>query len=128
VVDPTWPAASRDWQFWAEPAPIPRAMARTGRHISGRTWVRIAIGVVALGLIISRFVSGGSSSNTGIGSCWTPSTGTSYSPVACSDSSARYRVVSQVADPNACPVASTSYLDSGDAGSTRYQCLVPVSH
>jgi hypothetical protein len=66
IVDPTWPEPPPDWQFWTKAA-VPVAV-RAG--VSRGTWVRIAIGVVILIFVVSRFVSGGSDAGTHTGSCW----------------------------------------------------------
>lgn len=126
VVDPTWAAAPEGWQFWVRPV-IPAEARR--RNWSGVPWWRVALGAAALLLAVSRFFTGGSSgADTGVGSCWSQDSGSKYVPVSCSDSSATYRVVSQVGSPDSCPQTSDSYLDSAVDGDSRYECLVPITH
>jgi hypothetical protein len=126
VVDPTWPDAPEGWQFWTKPA-VPAAardnvFARIG-------WWRIALGALAIILLVSRFTGTGSSSPaTGVGSCWKLANGTSYTPVECADSSATVQVVSQTSDPSTCNSNGPGFLDSQQDGPTRYQCLKSVSH
>jgi hypothetical protein len=46
---------------------------------------------------------------------------------SCRGGSAQYRVAQEVADYNDCPASINQYLDSKQDGSTRYQCLEPLT-
>jgi hypothetical protein len=125
VVDPTWPAPPPGWAFWFK-APVP--VSARARSVSRGTVVRVVIGLLILGFVVVH-IAGGSATGTDTGSCWRLDSGTSYTPVVCTDSAAQFRVISEVADPSSCPQTSSSYLDSNTIGaSNRYRCLVPVTH
>ena len=85
---------------------------------------------VGIALLVMRAIAGfgsGSSGGDGVGSCWAPKGGTTYTSVPCGSSGAQYRVVATVADPASCPDTSNSYLDTRMVGSgTRYECLAPL--
>lgn len=131
VVDPTWPDAPPDWQFWTEPPPIPVSLSGStpGRSgLSRTTWIRIGIGAFAIILLITRLTwLFGSGQDTGVGSCWKSNGGTQYTPVDCSDPAAAYKVSATVSDPDSCPSSSDSYLETNESGSSKYRCLEPVS-
>jgi hypothetical protein len=125
VVDPSWPAAPDGWQFWT--LPVVHGSARLGNGLNKIGKVRILFGAIALIVVLSR-LSGlfGDGPATGVGSCWDAGDGSKSAPVDCSDSAAQYRVIAEVADPNVCPEASDTYLDSKDDGPARFKCLVPT--
>lgn len=123
VIDPTWADAPAGWTYWAKPRlGLKHRLPRPSVGVA----VRIVIGLAAIGLLVSRFSSGGGPGE-GVGSCWASGDGDKFKAVSCTDSRALYRVPSEVADPNLCPDGSNSYLDTKKTNSaTRYKCLVPL--
>ena len=123
VIDPTWPSAPPGWTYWTKPhLELKDRLPR----VSVGLVVRISIGLVALWLLVSHLWSPGGPGQD-VGSCWASAVNGTYKPVDCSDSTATYRVDSEVPAPENCPDVSDSYLDSNHNGSPiRYKCLVPI--
>jgi len=123
--DPTWPPAPPGWQFWA-PVTVPAgsSLGRTGYSIP---WLRVIVGGVILLFVVGRLLlpsSSSSSTSTGVGSCWTPSSGQNLRPVTCGSAEATYQVVAEAPSPQQCPSTSSTYLDPQGGGS-MYRCLAP---
>jgi hypothetical protein len=121
LVDPAWPAAPADWQFWAT-RPKPRGLVAALK----RGWWGPALGglaVIALVLVLGS--TSPSSPADGVGSCWAQSSGSSrFTSVDCSSDSARYRVSAVVSNPDACGSDTVGYFEDTDS----VECLVAASH
>ena len=113
LVDPSSASsAPPGWQFWVSVAPQRRPMSLLSK-------IALAIGILmALGAA-GRLIHTVDAATTpsGVGSCWTAknSTGT-ITPVRCSDRTAHYTVVSEVASEADCPAIAVGTVASDRKG------------
>ena len=121
LVDPAWPAAPADWQFWG-PSPRPRGFLPWVRRVG---WGPLVLGTILLLVVVAVATTDDttSSQGSGVGSCWSAQTPTSeYFSIDCDSPDAQYQVVSEVGSAEDCGTSSDGYFEVGDI----VQCLREV--